>query len=359
MAEEPTPTEPDEPQDAASGAEAPAAEEAAPAPAEQPAPEQPAAEEAPPAQPAAEQSAPEQPAPEQPAADEAPPAQPAAEEPAPEQAAPDQPVAEQPAEEAAPEQPTAEQPAEEQSAPAAEQPTAEQPVEEQPAEEQPPPPAEQQPARGQGKPRRDRPKRDRGQRPRRDRPPRQPQQQRASGPLPFQELRDAATALVDLFGARQALRDAFSALGDKERRDLARLVAEDGDWRVRARNIAAGSLGAGRVGKALAAQQISMARVEDLWPLTLSKEEAAERQSRIRNARRRDERRAQRDAEREQRSDRVSRADLEKAQDGRVGAQIRIVIGGTSRDRRRKGDEEPKEDDKQGTGSDLLDRLGY
>jgi ribonuclease E len=286
MAEESTPTEPDEPQDAASGAEAPAAEEAAPAPAEQPAPEQPAAEEQPPA---------------------------------PEQAA----------------------------------------AAEQPAEEQPAPAAEQQPARGQGKPRRDRPRRDRGQRPRRDRPPRQPQQQRASGPLPFQELRDAATALVDLFGARQALRDAFSSLGDKERRDLARLVAEDGDWRVRARNIAAGSLGAGRVGKALAAQQISMARVEDLWPLTLSKEEAAERQSRVRNARRRDERRAQRDAEREQRSDRVSRADLEKAQDGRVGAQIRIVIGGTSRDRRRKGDEEPKEEPKEGTGQDLLDRLGY
>jgi hypothetical protein len=326
MAEEPTPTEPDEPQDAASGAEAPAAEEAAPAPAEQPAPEQPAPE-----QPAAEEAAPpaeEQPAPEQPA--------PAAEQPAPA------------AEEPAPEQPAAEQPApaaEQQPAPAAEQ--------------QPAPAAEQQPARGQGKPRRDRPRRDRGQRPRRDRPPRQPQQQRASGPLPFQELRDAATALVDLFGARQALRDAFSALGDKERRDLARLVAEDGDWRVRARNIAAGSLGAGRVGKALAAQQISMARVEDMWPLTLSKEEAAERQSRVRNARRRDERRAQRDAEREQRSDRVSRADLEKAQDGRVGAQIRIVIGGTSRDRRRKGDEEPKEEPKQESGSDLLDRLGY
>jgi hypothetical protein len=154
------------------------------------------------------------------------------------------------------------------------------------------------------------------------------------------------------------MRDAFAALGEKERRDLARLVADDGDWRVRARNIAAGSLGAGRVGKALAAQQISMARVEDLWPLTLSKEEAAERQARIRNARRRDERRAQRDAEREQRSDRVSRADLEKAQDGRVGAQIRIVIGGTgSRDRRRKEEDDEKGDRKQ--GSNLLDRLGY
>ena len=127
---------------------------------------------------------------------------------------------------------------------------------------------------------------------------------------------------------------------------------------MRARNIAAGSLGAGRVGKALAAQQISMARVEDLWTLTLSKEEAAERQARIRNARRRDERRAQRDAERDQRSDRVSRADLEKAQDGRVGAQIRIVIGGTSsNDRRRKEEDDDKAERKQ--GSDLLDRLGY
>ena len=183
------------------------------------------------------------------------------------------------------------------------------------------------------------------------------QPQRATGPLPFQELRDAATAVVDLFGARQALRDAFAALGEKERRDLSRLVAEDGDWRVRARNIAAGSLGAGRVGKALAAQQISMARVEDLWPLTLSREEAAERQSRVRSARQRDERRAKRDAEREQRSDRVSRAELEKAQDGRVGAQIRIVIGGQPRDRKRKGEDPPKEEPKK--GSDVLDRLGY
>ena len=214
------------------------------------------------------------------------------------------------------------------------------------------------PGRGQGKPRRDRPRRERGPgKPGRDRGgPRQ--QQRPTGPLPFQELRDAAAAVVDLFGARQTLRDAFAALGEKERRDLSRLVAEDGDWRVRARNIAAGSLGAGRVGKALAAQQISMARVEDLWPLTLSREEAAERQSRVRSARQRDERRSQRDAEREQRSDRVSRADLEKAQDGRVGAQIRIVIGGQPRDRKRKGDDAPKEEPKP-SGSDVLDRLGY
>ena len=299
MAEEPTPTNPEEPQEAAAGEEA-------------------AAQEAPPSEAVVAN-------------------------------------ADAPAGAAEAVEPPAEEPPAEQPPPAAEEPP--------PAAEEPPPAAEQQqpPQRGQGKPRRDRPRRERGQRPpRRDRGgPRQPQQQRAAGPLPFQELRDAATTLVDLFGARQALRDAFSALGDKERRDLARLVAEDGDWRVRARNIAAGSLGAGRVGKALAAQQISMARVEDLWPLTLSKEEAAERQSRIRNARRRDERRAQRDAEREQRSDRVSRADLERAQDGRVGAQIRIVIGGEQRDRRRKRDDDaPKEDPKQGSDN-LLDRLGY
>jgi hypothetical protein len=252
--------------------------------------------------------------------------------------------------------PAAEQPAAEPSPPAAPEPAAQQPAAEptRPAADQPAADAADKPARGKGKPRRERPRRERG--PRRDRPPRQPQQ-RASGPLPFQELRDAATTLVNLFGARQALRDAFASLGEKERRDLGRLVAEDGDWRVRARNIAAGSLGAGRVGKALAAQQISMARVEDLWPLTLSKEEAAERQARIRNARRRDERRAQRDAERDQRSDRVSRADLEKAQDGRVGAQIRIVVGGTGRDRRRRVDSDAKDEPKQ--GSDLLDRLGY
>jgi hypothetical protein len=262
-------------------------------------------------------------------------------------------------------QATAEQPREENPPSPPEQPAAEQPHEETaPGAEQAAPDGDRGDAPRQKKGRRDRPRRDRGQgqgqgqgRPRRDRAPRQPQQ-RATGPLPFQELRDAATSVVDLFGARQALRDAFAALGEKERRDLARLVADDGDWRVRARNIAAGSLGAGRVGKALAAQQISMARVEDLWTLTLSKEEAAERQARIRNARRRDERRAQRDADREQRSDRVSRADLEKAQDGRVGAQIRIVIGGTSsNDRRRKEEDEEKGDRK--SGSDLLDRLGY
>ncbi len=178
---------------------------------------------------------------------------------------------------------------------------------------------------------------------------------RERGPLPFAELQEAAGAISDLFGPRRALREAFSVLGDKERADLARLVAEDGDWRVRARNVSAGSLGAGRVGKALAAQQVSMARIEDLWALTLSREEAAARQARVRNARRRDERRAQRDTDRERSSDRVSRADLAKAQDGRVGATIRIVMPGEpGGGRRRKGEEERPEG-----GSDVLDRLGY
>ena len=292
MADEPTPTDSDEKQDAPAGEEAgssPAPPAEAVAPAAEPEQPAPVAE-----QPAAEAPAAEQPAPEAP---------PAAEQPAPatEQPAP----AEQPAPEAPP---TAEQPA-----PVAEEPApAEQPAPEAPpTAEQPPADGEQQRApgggkgpRGQGKARRDRPRRDRGPK-QPGRGGRPPQQQRATGPLPFQELRDAASAVVDLFGARQALRDAFAALGEKERRDLSRLVAEDGDWRVRARNIAAGSLGAGRVGKALAAQQISMARVEDLWPLTLSREEAAERQSRVRTARQRDERRSKRDSEREQRSDRV------------------------------------------------------
>jgi hypothetical protein len=340
MADHPTPTPPDENEPAGAGAQE---VQDAPAEAVEPrAAEQSAAQEAPPSEaivadataPVGSAEAVEPPAADQPPAAAEPAAE--AEQPAPEAEQPAPEAAEQPAPEAA-----------EQPAPAGAEAAAG-------TAEQPAGDSGGKPARGKGKPRRDRPRRDRG--PRRDRPPRQPQQ-RASGPLPFQELRDAATAVIELFGARQALRDAFAALGEKERRDLARLVAEDGDWRVRARNIAAGSLGAGRVGKALAAQQISMSRVEDLWTLTLSKEEAAERQARIRNARRRDERRAQRDAERDQRSDRVSRADLEKAQDGRVGAQIRIVVGGTGRDRRRRVDEDEKDQSKQ--GSDLLDRLGY
>jgi hypothetical protein len=159
------------------------------------------------------------------------------------------------------------------------------------------------------------------------------------------------------YGGRRALRDAFSVLGEKERADLSRLVSEDGEWRVRARNIAAGSLGAGRLGKALAAQQISMAEVEDLWAIVLSKEDAA-RQARVRDARQRDERRAKRQAERRNSGDRVSRDDLAKAQDGRVGAQVRIVIEEPRGKRGKKG-EKDKGEPRPATTDDLLSRLGY
>jgi hypothetical protein len=154
------------------------------------------------------------------------------------------------------------------------------------------------------------------------------------------------------------VRDAFSVLADRERKEISQLVSDDGEWRIRARNISAGSLGAGRVGKALAAQQVSMASPEDIWPVTLSKEEAADRQSRVRSARQRDERRAQRDADRENRADRVSRADLAKAQDGRVGAQIRIVIE-EPKGKRKKDKPERSEEREQRPGSSVLDRLGY
>ena len=192
-------------------------------------------------------------------------------------------------------------------------------------------------------------------RPRRPRAPRQP---REKGPLPFPQLRAAADSVLKGFGGRRALRDAFSVLGEKERTDLSRLVAEDGEWRVRARNIAAGSLGAGRLGKALAAQQISMAEPEDLWAVVLSKEEAAARQARVRDARQRDERRAKRQAERRNSGDRVSRDELAKAQDGRVGAQVRIVIEEPRGKRDKKGDKD-KGEPRPATTDDLLSRLGY
>jgi hypothetical protein len=188
--------------------------------------------------------------------------------------------------------------------------------------------------------------------PRRSRVPRQP---REKGPLPFAQLRAAAEGVTAAHGGRRALRDAFTVLGQKERADLARLIAEDGDWRIRSRNIAAGSLGAGRLGKAIAAQQISMAAIEDLWSIVLSKEEAAARQARVRDARQRDERRQRRQAERRSSGDRVSRDELAKAQDGRVGASVRIVLD-EPRDRKgKKGKGEPR----PATTDDLLSRLGY
>jgi hypothetical protein len=368
MAGDPTPTEDQQPQDPqapvpdepaavpADGAaradgehptpEAAAVESGVPQPGagEPEAQEQPAAEQAAPEQPAAEQAAPEQPAPEQPAAEQA-----APEQPAPEQAAPEQ---------AAPEQPAAEQAAQEQQ-PATEQPAAEQ--------HQAPQEAESRPG-GQAKRRRNRNRRKNaaggaagapggpggGRQHGAPRAPRGPRGQRQKLPLPFAELRAAAQALSDVHGSRQSLRDAFSVLAEKERNDLSRLVSEDGEWRVRARNIAAGSLGAGRVGKAMAAQVVSMAQLEDVWTVTLSKEEADQRLSRIRDAKQRDQRRRERMRDRDRRSDRVSREDLAKAQDGRVGAQIRIVLDEPREKRDKKGKER-----RQGTTEDLLSRLGY
>ena len=252
------------------------------------------------------------------------------------------------------------------AAPAAEQTPAPEVVAEQPAaaEEQPAAaeeaPAAEQPT-GEQKPKRQRKPRNRPTHPRPPRPgggagrgaPRE------RGPLPFDELRAAATTTVSLFGGKQALKDAFGVLGDKERKDLSKLVSEDADWRKRARAIAAGSLGAGRVGKALAAQQISMAQIEELWSLTLSKEEADTRLARIRESKRRDEQRAQRQKDRENSSERVSRADLKKAQDGRVGAQIRIVIGGVEQGGKPRREERDKDPEPQKKGSNVLDRLGY
>jgi hypothetical protein len=269
-----------------------------------------------------------------------------------------QPAAE-PAPEAAPaaEQPPAPEVVAEQP-PAAEQPAAEAPTAEQPPAAEAPATAAEQPA-AQQKPKR--------QRKPRNRPPRAPREgggggrsgPRERGPLPFDELRAAATTTVSLFGGKQALKDAFGVLGDKERKDLSKLVSEDADWRKRARAIAAGSLGAGRVGKALAAQQISMAQIEELWSLTLSKEEADTRLARIRDSKRRDEQRAQRQKDRENSSERVSRADLKKAQDGRVGAQIRIVIGGVEQGGKPRREERDKDPEPQKKGSNVLDRLGY
>jgi hypothetical protein len=288
-------------------------------------------------QPAVGSAAPEQAAaeaaPERAAADEATP------DPAPAQAVPEltsEPAAEQPAS------------AEPELAEAA-------PAESVPAGEQAAPPS----GEAGDKPKR---KRARSRKPKREgdrRPPRQARQpRRQAGPLPINELRAAAQSIMEQQGSRRAVRDAFSVLADRERKEISQLVSDDGEWRIRARNISAGSLGAGRVGKALAAQQVSMASPEDIWPVTLSKEEAADRQSRVRSARQRDERRAQRDADRENRADRVSRADLAKAQDGRVGAQIRFVIE-EPKGKRKKDKSEGTEEPEQRRGSSVLDRLGY
>jgi hypothetical protein len=95
-----------------------------------------------------------------------------------------------------------------------------------------------------------------------------------------------------------------------------------------------------------------MARVEDLWAITLDKESADRKLSRVRDARQRDKQKAERAQERANRSDRVSREDMAKARDGSVGATIRIV---TDETRGRRADAPAEE----ATRESLLDKLGY
>lgn len=192
---------------------------------------------------------------------------------------------------------------------------------------------------------------------------------REKGPLPFDELREAARTIVEIHGKRTALKDAFGELAQKERDQLSEIVASDGDFRVRARAISAGSLSAGKIGKALAAQQIAIADVQDLWALTLSKEDAAERQSWIRNAKRRDEERAKKQAERRNSADRISKEDMAKARDGHVGAKVRMdpailaAFGGgdaaTAEETDAQREERKAKKGKKQQQSSVLDRLGY
>ncbi|MCW3038408.1 MAG: hypothetical protein JWM31_313, partial [Solirubrobacterales bacterium] len=203
-------------------------------------------------------------------------------------------------------------------------------------------------------------------------PSRAPRPPREKGPLPFDELREAARTIVEIHGKRTALRDAFGELAQKERDQLSEIVAADGDFRVRARAISAGSLSAGKIGKALAAQQIAIADVQDLWALTLSKEDAAERQSWIRNAKRRDEERAKKQAERRNSNDRISKEDMAKARDGHVSAKVRMdpailaAFGGGGDTATAEetpapapADEAKGKKKKQPATNSVLDRLGY
>ena len=266
------------------------------------------------------------------------------------------PVIEQPAADAAPgpveqAEPYAPDPAPQEEAPAEAAPEAapEAPAE---PEAEPAPAAEAAPeepapaAEGKG----GKPKRKR----QRSRRPVVPNLPKTRAPLPIDELRDASRSTLELFGPQQAVKDSFSVLGAKERQDISALVAQDEDHRPRARNIANGSLGAGRIDKAMAATILSMVRQEDLWAATLDKELAAQKLGRIREAKQRDKQRADRAKERANRSDRVSREDLKAAQDGRVGATIRFVTDDEPRERRKKP-EPPKKPAKSG----VLDKLGY
>ena len=175
------------------------------------------------------------------------------------------------------------------------------------------------------------------------------------GQLPIEELRAASKATIDLFGAQQAIRASFAVLATKERQDISALIAADDDHRTRARNVANGSLGAGRIDKAMAATIVAMAPAEDLWIVTLDKEQASQRLGRVRAAKQRDRERDEKKKERKNSSERVSRDQLKAAQDGKVGATIRFVTDEDRRERRSK-DDEKKAAKKSGS---VLDELGY
>ena len=188
--------------------------------------------------------------------------------------------------------------------------------------------------------------------PRGKRPPPPP---KTRGQLPIEELRAASKATIDLFGAQQAIRASFAVLATKERQDISALIAADDDHRSRARNVANGSLGAGRIDKAMAATIVAMAPAEDLWVVTLDKEQASQRLGRVRAAKQRDRERDEKKKERKNSSERVSRDQLKAAQDGKVGATIRFVTDEDRRERRSKEDEK-KAAKKSGS---VLDELGY
>lgn len=253
--------------------------------------------------------------------------------PEPQEAAPETPEAP-----AVPDAPAAAPPEE----PKAEEPKAEEPKAEEPKAEEPKAEASKPKKKG-GKGRKGKGRR---------KPPELP---RSRADLPIDDLRDASRATMDLFGPEKAVREAFSVLAPRERNDLSALVAADEDARPRARNIANGSLGAGRIDKAMAATIISMAPQQALWTVTLDREQAAQRLGRVRAAKQRDRERNERAKERRRGGDKVSREQLKAAQDGSVGATIRFV---TEEDRKkdRKPSAEPEKPKRE---SSVLDELGY
>lgn len=177
---------------------------------------------------------------------------------------------------------------------------------------------------------------------------------RSRADLPIDDLRDASRATMDLFGPERAVRESFSILAPRERGDISALVAADEDARPRARNIANGSLGAGRIDKAMAATIISMAPQQALWTVALDREQAAQRLGKVRAAKQRDRERSERAKERRRGGDRVSKEQLKAAQDGSVGATIRFVTEEDRREERKAAKErKPK------GGSSVLDELGY